>query len=105
MENDNVLMGMEYAGAVRMMVINEMVEINKRVSKKVDELLAALEASVHEQEDLDSCLEVEKEWVNNLEVQIIELERERHLLCWEVQSAKATASECILQMVELMIEV
>ena len=60
MESNNVLMRMEHAGAVGTMVINELVEVNKRVLAKVNELLAKAEMGVQEQEDLDACLEAEK---------------------------------------------
>ena len=100
-----MLMRMEYAGAIRTMVVDELAEVNERVLAKVDKLLTKAETGVQEQEGLDACLEAEREKVNNLEVQIIELEREYLLLHQEVQSAKMLASKCILQMGELMTEV
>ena len=39
-ENADVLMGMEYSGAVGMMVINELAEVNSWVSQVVDVLKA-----------------------------------------------------------------
>ena len=104
-ENDEVLMGMEYAGAVGTMVINELAKVNECVSLAIDRLKNKTEELERDGEDMDSCLEVERERVQELEEQVIHLEMEHHLLRWETSSAKAVASECVLQMVELMTEV
>ena len=83
-ESPNVLMGMEYAGSVGTMVIDELVEVNERVSGAVDILRARIE---------------------ELEGKVASLEDERHSFCREAASLKAANSECILQMAELMTEV
>ena len=83
-ESPDVLMGMEYAGSVGMMVVDELVEVNERVSGAVDVLRARIE---------------------ELEGKVAVMEDERHSFRREVASLKAANSECILQMAELMIEV
>ena len=77
-------MGMEYAGSVGMMVIDELAEVNERVSGAVDILRARIE---------------------ELEGKVASLEDERHSFRREAASLKAANSECILQMAELMTEV
>ena len=103
--NTDVLVGMEYSGAVGTMVIDELVEVNGRVSSAVDQLKEKAEVLEQDQEDLDGCLEAEKERVWELEEWIVHIELERHVLHQEVQSVKASSANCILQMVELMTEV
>ena len=98
-------MGMEYAGAVGMMVIDELAEVNKRVSGRVDELTVKTIELERDGEDLDSHLEAEKEGVCELEERVVHLEMEHHLLHQEMSLTKAVASECVLQMAELMQEV
>ena len=83
-ENPDVLMGMEYARSVGTMVVDELAEVNDQVSGVVDILKARIE---------------------ELEAKVVVMEDERHSFCWEAASLKAANSECILQMVELMMEV
>ena len=92
-------MSIEYAGAVGMMVIDELAKVNERVSLAVDRLKEKSEELSWDYEDLDSQLEEEKE------KQVVHLELEHHQLCWDMALAKAAASECVLQMAELMMEV
>ena len=80
----DVLMGMEYAGSVGTMVIDEVAEINERTSNAVDAL---------------------QDKVSRLEAQVASLLDERHSFRREAASLKAANSECILQMAELMTEV
>ena len=104
-ESEDILMGMEYAGAVGMMVIDELANVNERVSSAVDSLKNKTEELERDGEDLDNCLEAEKDKVWELEEWVIHLELEHHLLRQEMSLAKVAASECVLQMVELMMEV
>ena len=80
----DVLMGMEYAGSVGTMVIDEMAEINDRTSNAVDVL---------------------QDKVSRLEAQVASLLDERHSFRREAASLRAVNSECTLQMAELMTEV
>ena len=104
-ESEDILMGMEYVGAVGMMVIDKLAEVNSRVSTTVDGLKAKTKELEWDEEDLDSRLEAEKEKVQELEERVVHLEMERHLLHQETSSAKAASSECVLQIAELMTEV
>ena len=83
-ENPDILMGMEYAESVGTMVIDELAEVNKRVSGVVDILRARIE---------------------ELEGKVVVLEDECHSFHREAASLKAVNLECILQMAELMTEV
>ena len=83
-KNPNVLMGMEYAGSVGTMVIDELAEVNKRTSGAIDIL---------------------QEKIRTLEGKVASLEAERHSFRREAASLRAANSECILQMAELMTEV
>ena len=80
----DVLMGMEYAGSVGTMVIDEVAEVNERTSNAIDIL---------------------QDKVSRLEAQVASLLDERHSFRREAASLKAANSECILQMAELMTEV
>ena len=62
-ENPDVVMGMEYAGSVGTMAIDELAEVNSCVSSAVDELKVKSKELERDGEDLDSCLEAEKERV------------------------------------------
>ena len=83
-ENPYVLMGMEYAGSVGMMVIDELAEVNEQVSGAVDILKARIE---------------------ELETKVAVMEDERYSFRREAASLKAANLECILQMAKLMMEV
>ena len=83
-ENPNVLMGMEYAGSVGTMVIEELAEVNERTSGAIDIL---------------------QEKIQTLEGKVASLEAECHSFRREAASLRAVNSECILQMAELMTEV
>ena len=98
-------MGMEYTGAIGTMVTNKLAEVNKCVSSAVDLLKIKSEELERDREDLNGQLEAEKERVWELEEQVVHREREHHLLHRETSSVKVVASECVLQMVELMTEV
>ena len=104
-ENADVLMGMEYAGAVGMMVIDELVEVNGRVSQAVDVLKVKGEMLERDQEDTNKRLEVVKERIRELEDRVSSLEAECHAWVQERSSCRAATSECVLQMAELMTEV
>ena len=77
-------MGMEYAGSVGTMVIDELAEVNERTSGAIDIL---------------------QEKIQTLEAKVASLENEHHSFRREAASLKAANSECILQMAELMTEV
>ena len=77
-------MGMEYAGSVGTMVIDELAEVNERTSGAIDIL---------------------QEKIRTLEGKVASLEDERHSFRREAASLKVVNSECILQMAELMTEV
>ena len=83
-ESPDVLMGMEYARAVGMMVVDELAEVNERVLGVVDILRAR---------------------IKELEGKVAVMEDECHSFRREAASLKAANSECILQMAELMTEV
>ena len=80
----DVLMGMEYAGSVGTMVIDEVAEINERTSNAVDVL---------------------QDKVARLEAKVASLEDERHSFRREAASLRAVNSECTLQLAALMTEV
>ena len=83
-ESPDVLMGMEYAGSVGTMVIDELAEVNERTSNAIDIL---------------------QDKIRVLEAKVAGLEDKRHSFRREAASLKAANSECILQMAELMTEV
>ena len=83
-ESPDVLMGMEYAGSVGTMVIDELVEVNKRVSGAVDILRVRIE---------------------ELEGKVAVMEDECYSFHREATSLKAANSECMLHMAKLMTEV
>ena len=62
-ESKDILMGMEYSGAVGMMVIDELANVNECVSSAMDSLKNKAEELERDGEDMDSRLEVEKERV------------------------------------------
>ena len=66
-ESPDVLMGVEYTGAMGTMVMDEVVEVNKQISHQVDKLSTKAEDLGRDGEDLDGCLEAEKEKVWELE--------------------------------------
>ena len=104
-ENSDVLMGMEYSGAIGTMVIDELAEVNSRVSTVVDSLKAKNEELEADLGDMDRRLEVEKERVRELEERVSSLESEHHTWSQEWLSCWAATLECVLQMAELMMEV
>ena len=83
-ESPDVLMGMEYTRSVGTMVMDELAEVNERVSGVVDILRARIE---------------------ELEGKVASLEDECHSFRQEAASLKAANSECILQIAKLMTEV
>ena len=98
-------MGMEYAGAVGTMVIDELAKVNGRVSLAVDGLKVKNEELEQDQEDTDERLEAVRERIRELEERVSSLESEHHAWSRERASCRAATSECVLQMVELMTEV
>ena len=104
-ENANVLMGMEYSGAVGTMVIDELAKVNGWVSTTVDTIKAKNKELEWDLEDLDERLSAEKERVRELEERVSSLESEYHAWAREKNSCQAATSECVLQMAKLITEV
>ena len=79
-ESGETLMGMEYAGSVGTMVMDELAEVNKRVSGAVNGLKTKTEDLGQDYNNLDGHLEAEKEKVACLEEEIAQIKAEHHLL-------------------------
>ena len=103
-ESWEMLMGMEYAGSVGTMVMDELAEVNERVSGAVNGLKTKTEDLGWDYNDLNGCFEVEKEKVVRLE-EIAQMKAEHHLLRWEFTAQKEDMTMLTTSVLELLDEV
>ena len=85
--------------------MDELADVNESVQDCLEYTHDWAQEVLASTEDLDERLEVERERVWELEERVVHLEEEWHLLYWEVALAKASVSDCVLQMANLMHEV
>ena len=90
-ESWETLMGMEYAGSVGTMVLDELAEVNERVSGAID--------------IVDECILEKREKVTRLEEKVAQLETDHHLLRREVALQKVDVIMLTTLVSELLEEV
>ena len=97
----DLIAGMEYSGAVGMMLMDELADVNESIWDCLEYTHDWAQEALADAKNLDKRMETSKERIRQLEERVSFLEEECHILHREVASVKASSSECVLQMAEV----